>query len=84
MCVNVLLQLQGELINFCVVSTHVTLGGKSDKATKIANKYISLKRYLLVILEKVYCALTKNSLDDVSFAVQKGCNVFCIKGCKKF
>ena len=42
MCVNVLLQLQGELINFCVVSTHVTLGHKLDKATNIACKQIDI------------------------------------------
>ena len=89
MCVNVLLQLQGELINFCVVSTHVTLGDKSDKATKIACKQIyHLKVFIDTLLvgyfrESILC-FDKNSLDDVSFTVQKGCNVFCIKGCKKF
>ena len=89
MCVNVLLQLQGELINFCVVSTHVTLGDKSDKATKIAcNQIFYLKVCIETLLvgyfrESILC-FDKNSLDDVSFTVQKGCNVFCIKGCKKF
>ena len=89
MCVNVLLQLQGELINFCVVSTHVTLGDKSDKATEIAcNQIFYLKVCIETLLvgyfrESILC-FDKNSLDDVSFTVQKGCNVFCIKGCKKF
>ena len=89
MCVNVLLQLQGELINFCVVSTHVTLGDKPDKATKIACKQILYLKVCIETLlvgyfrESILC-FDKNSLDDVSFTVQKGCNVFCIKGCKKF
>ena len=65
MCVNVLLQLQGELINFCVVSTHVTLG---DKATKIASYIIyCLKVFIETLLVsyfrgsilEVYSALTK-------------------------